>query len=62
MAMRETTTKLGPGLMAPTINAAMMLMKTPADVMRRSLESCPSESSGDEPRLPRVTDLVRYGR
>jgi hypothetical protein len=31
MAMRETTTKLGPGLMAPIDKAAMMLTNTPRE-------------------------------
>ena len=31
MAILETTTKLGPGLIAPTTKAAMMLMKMPAE-------------------------------
>ncbi|MBY3090843.1 hypothetical protein HFO72_08495 [Rhizobium laguerreae] len=31
MAILETTTKLGPGLIAPTAKAAMMLMKMPAE-------------------------------
>jgi hypothetical protein len=31
MAILETTTKLGPGLIAPTAKAAMILMKTPAE-------------------------------
>jgi hypothetical protein len=31
MAILETTTKLGPGLIAPTAKAAKMLMKMPAE-------------------------------
>ncbi|GLR60916.1 hypothetical protein GCM10007919_56450 [Rhizobium indigoferae] len=31
MAILETTTKLGPGLIAPTAKAAMMLTKMPAE-------------------------------
>jgi len=39
MAILETTTKLGPGLIAPTTKAAMMLMKTPAeDIQEPSFE------------------------